>query len=61
MKSKLLCALALLSLATLGAPAAQAEEHGWNIRLNGTWTAPALIDRSVLIKDGDELVRWRIP
>ncbi len=27
----------------------------------GTWTAPALIDDSLLIKDGDHLVRWKIP
>ncbi|MEM0968759.1 MAG: PQQ-binding-like beta-propeller repeat protein [Verrucomicrobiota bacterium] len=32
----------------------------YDVGSNGTWTAPALIGRSVLVKDGDELVRWRL-
>ena len=28
---------------------------------NGTWTAPALTGDALLIKDGDVLVKWRVP
>ncbi|MDF2375192.1 MAG: hypothetical protein P1U81_03050 [Verrucomicrobiales bacterium] len=35
--------------------------HTYSVGERGTWTAPALVDDALLIKDGDTLVRWKIP
>lgn len=35
--------------------------HTYSVGDRGTWTAPALIGDSLLIKDGDSLSRWKIP
>lgn len=34
--------------------------QSYSVGDRGTWTAPALIEDSLLVKDGDHLVRWRI-